>query len=208
MPVHFGEFTLDESRRQLLRGRDPVHLSPKAFQLLSILIQESPRAISKSSLQERLWPDTFVTEGNLTTFVAELRSALADDRQEARFIRTLYGFGYSFVAPIELPRAASDRGRHIRWAVAGVALLGAMAIVLILSLRSTTVVPAAPIRSIAVLPFDTSGTDGADQHLGLGLPDVIITRLSNVRHLVVRPTSAIREFAGQGDSTRAGRKLK
>src|SRR5438128_4656959 len=96
MPVHFDGFTVDESRRQLLRGVEPIHLSPKAFQLLSILIQERPEAISKSDLQKQLWPDTFVTEGNLAGLITELRTALGDDARDPRFIRTVYGFGYSF----------------------------------------------------------------------------------------------------------------
>jgi TolB-like protein/Flp pilus assembly protein TadD len=66
-----------------------------------------------------------------------------------------------------------------------------------------------PIRSIAVLPFDTSATDQAEKFLGVSLPDLLITRLSNVRHLVVRPTSAVREFAGRHlDSRQIGRDLK
>src|SRR5437867_11112437 len=96
MALQFGDFTLDESRRQVMRGDQPLHLSPKAFQLLSILIERSPQAIAKTDLQERLWPETFVTEGNLAGLVAELRQALGDDAKEPRFIRTLYGFGYSF----------------------------------------------------------------------------------------------------------------
>src|SRR5438132_13808854 len=100
MPVQFGEFTLDDASRQLLGTAGEVRLSPKAFQLLSTLIQERPKAVSKSDLQERLWPETFVTEGNLAGLVAELRSSLGDDSREPRFIRTLYGFGYSFAAPV------------------------------------------------------------------------------------------------------------
>ncbi len=211
MPANFGDFTLDESRRQLLRGGEAIHLSPKAFQLLSILTHETPRAISKRDLQERLWPDTFVTEGNLSGLVAELRTALDDDAHDPRFIRTLYGFGYSFAAPIADVTAAARPRKQWKSAVIA-ALLGAVGIVLFLSLRSpprSSGVAGAPIRSIAVLPFDTSGTDLADEHLGLGLPDMLITRLSNVRRLVVRPTSAIRDFAGRhGDSRRIGHKLK
>ena len=182
MPTHFDDFTLDESRRELLRANETIHLSPKAFQLLSILTEETPRAISKSDLQERLWPDTFVTEGNLPGLVAELRTALGDDAREPRFIRTLYGFGYSFAAPVTEAVASRTQempGKRIRWTSAGVAaVVGAAGIVLILSLRSTTgsgVSASAPIRSIAILPFDTSGTDSADQRLGVGLPDLLIT---------------------------------
>src|SRR5439155_1804315 len=124
--------TLDESRRQVLRGNETVHLSPKAFQLLSILTQEGPRAVPKNDLQERLWPDTFVTEGNLPSLVAELRTALGDDAREPTFIRTLYGFGYSFAAAIvdptavgkqERPDAVAEPRRHVRWASAGGAAL-------------------------------------------------------------------------------------
>jgi DNA-binding winged helix-turn-helix (wHTH) protein/TolB-like protein/Tfp pilus assembly protein PilF len=207
--VRFSDFTLDHSRRQLLRGGEAIHLSPKAFQLLSILIQERPRAISKGDLQKQLWPDTFVTEGNLPGLVTELRTALGDDARDPRFIRTVYGFGYSFAAEFS---DSSEPRRLTRWTTAaGAALLGAAGIILILSLRST--IGSSPptsvaVRSIAVLPFDISGTDRAEQHLGLGLPDVLITRLSNVHHLVVRPTSAIRELAGHGvDSRQAGRHL-
>ena len=209
MPTHFGDFTLDESRRLVLRGVEPLHLSPKAFQLLSILIQESPKAVSKNDLQERLWPETFVTEGSLAGLVTEVRSALGDDRREPRYIRTLYGFGYSFTAPLA---EAAARSKPVRWGhLTAAALIAAVGIVVLLSLRSSVapVQANAPIRSIAVLPFDASGTDRADEHLGLGLPDLVITRLSNVRQLIVRPTSAIREYAGQHvDSREAGQKLK
>jgi len=211
MPIHFGDFTLDESRRQVMRGDQPLHLSPKAFQLLSILIERSPQAIAKTGLQERLWPETFVTEGNLAGLVAELRQALGDDAKEPRFIRTLYGFGYSFAAPTAETSAAADRPRQVRWGhLTAVALIATVAIVVLLSLRSSVApVASSPIRSIAILPFDASAADRADEHLSLGLPDLLITRLSNVRHLIVRPTSAIREFAGrQVDSRDAGRQLK
>ena len=210
MPVRFGEFTLDDSRRQLLRGAEPIHLSPKAFQLLSILVAERPRAVSKKELQDRLWPDTFVNEGNLANAVAELRSALGDERRESRFIRTLYGFGYSFTRAAEddVPVSAPSRARRTP-AVAGV-VLGVLAIPAILSFRHASEPPAPThTRSLAVLPFDTYGVQPGDEHLGLGLTDLIITRLSSVHHLTVRPTSAVREYAGRAiDSYEAGRKLR
>lgn len=107
MSLQFGEFTLDISRRQLLKGAEPVRLSPKAFHLLTLLVQEHPRALSKVDLHEQVWPDTFVTDGSLATLVAELRSALGDDRSQSRFIRTLHGFGYSFTADVsEAPATA------------------------------------------------------------------------------------------------------
>jgi DNA-binding winged helix-turn-helix (wHTH) protein len=94
----FGPFTLDDETRQLLRGTDPIHLSPKAFQLLKALVEARPRALSKSELHERLWPDTFVVDANLGVLIAEIRSALGDDTRAPRYVRTLHGFGYAFLA--------------------------------------------------------------------------------------------------------------
>jgi DNA-binding winged helix-turn-helix (wHTH) protein len=96
--VSFGPFTLDSERRQLLSGEDlqPVHLSPKAYELLRVLIETRPRAVKKSELHERLWPSTFVSDATLASLVAELREALGERGREARFIRTVHGFGYAF----------------------------------------------------------------------------------------------------------------
>ena len=96
MPVRFGAFVLDPETRELLRGGRRVALSPKAFDLLCILVAERPKAISKSDLQERLWPATFVVEKNLANLVSEIREALADDPSAPRFIRTVHRFGYAF----------------------------------------------------------------------------------------------------------------
>lgn len=96
--VSFGPFTLDHESRQLLSGEDlrPVHLSPKAYALLCVLVATRPRAVAKSELHERLWPSTFVSEATLASLVAELRQALGDRGADARFVRTVHGFGYAF----------------------------------------------------------------------------------------------------------------
>ena len=110
MQVRFGTFVLDPETRELLRGDSRVPLSPKAFDLLSILVADRPKAISKSDLQERLWPDTFVVEKNLANLVSEIRDAIGDDPSNPRFIRTVHRFGYAFretVPPAEISRAAS-----------------------------------------------------------------------------------------------------
>src|SRR5262245_12567415 len=94
--ICFGPFTLDLETRQVTRGGDEIHLMPKAFELLTVLLLERPKVLSKSDLQERLWPGTFVAEANLSNLVAEIREALGDDARAPRFIRTAYGFGYAF----------------------------------------------------------------------------------------------------------------
>jgi DNA-binding winged helix-turn-helix (wHTH) protein len=100
MRLGFAEFVLDTAMRQLLRDGTRVHLEPKALELLDLLIERRPRAVSKVEIQRRLWPDTFVSESSLTGLVAQVRKALADDRRQERFLRTVHGFGYAFIAEI------------------------------------------------------------------------------------------------------------
>ncbi len=104
--VLFGDFVLDLDARELRRGDGPVPLSPKAYQLLEVLVRNRPRALSKSALQEHLWPDTFVVEKNLVNLIAEIRQSLGDQAAHPRFVRTIQRFGYAFREDIE---TASDR---------------------------------------------------------------------------------------------------
>jgi DNA-binding winged helix-turn-helix (wHTH) protein len=104
--LHFGEFTLDSLTRQLRRGADEIHVSPKAFALLLELVERRPGALTKAALQESLWPGTFVVEANLSNLIAEIRAALEDDVRHPRFIRTVHGFGYAFCGTVSGDRAA------------------------------------------------------------------------------------------------------
>jgi DNA-binding winged helix-turn-helix (wHTH) protein len=102
--VRFDDCAFDAERRQVFRAGQEVHLSRKAFDLLGILIASQPRVVSKSELLERLWPQTFVVEGNLSNLVAEVRQALQDDPHNPRFVRTAHGLGYAFcgsLSPLE-----------------------------------------------------------------------------------------------------------
>ena len=96
MDVSFGPFALDDLARTLRRGPDEVHLSPKAFDLLTLLVSRRPAAISKTDIHGCLWPDTFVSDGNLAVLVAEIRDALDDSARAPRFLRTVQRFGYAF----------------------------------------------------------------------------------------------------------------
>ena len=90
----FGGFVLDTAARRLHRGNQAIHLTPKAFDLLAILIAEQPRAMSKEQLQDRLWPDTYVVDANLPVLIREIRDAIGDE--EHSIIRTVQRFGYAF----------------------------------------------------------------------------------------------------------------
>jgi len=94
--IRFGACLLDPDARQLLREGQPVHLSPKAFELLRILATERPKAISKAQLHERIWPGVFVTDDSLTKLVSEARIAIGDHPRTPTFLRTVHGFGYAF----------------------------------------------------------------------------------------------------------------
>lgn len=96
MKIRFGTFILDRDTRQLTQKGGEIHLAPKAFELLVTLLVNRPKVLSKAALQERLWPETFVAEANLSNLVAEIREALGDQARAPRFVRTAHGFGYAF----------------------------------------------------------------------------------------------------------------
>lgn len=100
MIYRFAGFSLDRATRQLLAGGREIHLSPKAFDLLRLLVEQHSRALSKAELQERLWPATFVGDANLPTLVAEIRRALDDSAHDPKYVRTVHRFGYRFVAAV------------------------------------------------------------------------------------------------------------
>jgi DNA-binding winged helix-turn-helix (wHTH) protein len=92
----FAEYRFDSETRELHRGGDVVRLSPKAFELLGLFLENRPRAVSKADCHARVWPSSFVSEATLAGVVKEIRAALADSAGACRFIRTVHGFGYSF----------------------------------------------------------------------------------------------------------------
>jgi DNA-binding winged helix-turn-helix (wHTH) protein len=101
MKLRFTDFTLDGNARQLLRGEREIEITPKAFDLLCILVETRPRAVSKAELQERLWPSTFVSEGNLPNLIGEIRNVLGDTAHRSRFVRTVHRYGYAFCGDVD-----------------------------------------------------------------------------------------------------------
>jgi DNA-binding winged helix-turn-helix (wHTH) protein len=96
----FNEFTLDVPDRRLTRGGCPVHLAPKTYDVLVILIRRAGRLVTKQELLESVWPGVFVDEGILTVHVAALRKALGDTRRSPAYIETVSRSGYRFVAAV------------------------------------------------------------------------------------------------------------
>ena len=118
MAVRFGPFTLDLAQRLLTRDGQPVHLAPKAFDVLARLVAEGPRAVPKDELLATVWRDVFVTESTLSTTIRDLRKALGDDAGEPRFIRTVFAFGFAFVADVADETAPAPAAASI-WRLVG-----------------------------------------------------------------------------------------
>lgn len=114
--VTFGGFRLEIGARQLFRGATELHLSPKAFELLRLLVENRSRAMSKAELHDQLWPATFVTEANLASVVAEVRRVLDDDPRAPAVVRTVHGFGYAFAGRVE-DDAPPPAARQACWVV-------------------------------------------------------------------------------------------
>lgn len=91
-----GDWVFDGPARRLTRGGQLVAITPKAFELLGVLLEARPRALSKAELGERLWPRTFVSSASLAQLVTEIRKALDDPARLPRYIRTVHRFGYAF----------------------------------------------------------------------------------------------------------------
>jgi DNA-binding winged helix-turn-helix (wHTH) protein len=94
--VRFGDCELDLDRRELRRRGQRCHLTPRAYALLEVLVEERPKALAKKALRERLWPDTYVSNTALAQLVTELRKVIGDEARAGRWIRTVFGFGYAF----------------------------------------------------------------------------------------------------------------
>jgi DNA-binding winged helix-turn-helix (wHTH) protein len=108
MRLRFADCVLDTDARQVFRGGTGVHLSSKAYELLRVLADARPRALSKDELYAHLWADTFVIEANLANLIAEIRAALGDEAHKPHIIRTVHGFGYAFCGEAALLPARPD----------------------------------------------------------------------------------------------------
>ena len=118
MRVTFDRFTFDSTTRELLDGSARVHLSPKAFDLLHLLIAHRPAVVGKTAIFDRVWHDTFVSEANLSVVIAEIRQALGEDSKQPRFVRTVHRVGYAFSGEArEVTVGASPEAGPLCWLV-------------------------------------------------------------------------------------------
>jgi DNA-binding winged helix-turn-helix (wHTH) protein len=105
--ARFKHLTYDSERRQLLdANRQPLHLTPKAFELLSLLIERAPAVVTKPEIHKRLWSEVFVTDATLVGLVKELRRVLDDRNPSSPIIRTAHRVGYALC---DVERAGESR---------------------------------------------------------------------------------------------------
>jgi DNA-binding winged helix-turn-helix (wHTH) protein len=116
LEIFFGPFRLLQARRLLLKGNEPVSVSGRAFDLLIALVERPGEVVSKSELIAKVWPQTFVAEGNLKVRIAALRRVLAGGEPGDRYISTIVGRGYCFVAPVTRSSRRDAASRRCRGA--------------------------------------------------------------------------------------------
>ncbi len=226
----FGQFRLDRTERQLLRGGVPVALQPRVFDTLVMLVERPGKLIGKSEMMQVLWHGTFVGDSALTKNISDLRKALAGDDEGAEFIETVPRSGYRFVSPVEtlavaipaiaapaltgetstkepaVSRPVRARGRLSR--ILFLTGILACAIAVWLLIPRTAPSASSGIQSLAVLPFGPLSSQQRDEYLELGMADTLISQLNGTGRLVVRPVSSIYRFVAASDPVSVGRKLQ
>jgi Tol biopolymer transport system component/DNA-binding winged helix-turn-helix (wHTH) protein len=156
----FGPFALDPVKRILKNQGELVPLHSKALDLLLVLVEQSGRIVEKDELMKRLWPDSFVEEGNLSVQVSALRKALGETPNDHRYILTIPGRGYRFAEPIRrvetgrdllVPRDHSGRERSGLYRKIGLASTLLLAAGIVAWLKFFAVAHKAP--ALRIIPF-------------------------------------------------------
>lgn len=223
----FAGYRIDATSRDLhAPDGAPVPLTAKAFDVLLYLLEHRDRIVGKDELLAAVWPRRVVEENNLTQAISALRHALGAGAGDHRFIVTVPGRGYRFVAELEDAgaQAAADLapartphghplsgdgarvfGRGFRWGVlAAIAIVVGVIVLTALKMHAPETAKQAfaanPQPTLAILPFrsvDVAATADADPMLGLGMADTLIARLSHVTTLRVLSLGSVQVYAGK-----------
>jgi TolB-like protein/DNA-binding winged helix-turn-helix (wHTH) protein/Flp pilus assembly protein TadD len=205
--LRFGEFVLDVPAYQLRRDGRPVKLGRQPMELLILLVERRGQLVTRADIVARLWgPDVFVdVEMGVNTAISKVRQALRDAPEAPRFLETVPGKGYRFIAPIEdaapVPPAAAEAvpaaiaepspRRRPRPRAAMVGVMAAVAVLIGAGVfavwRALTAPPPAAV-AIAVLPFVNLDKDVERDYLAAGLTDETSASLARIdpAHLVVK----------------------
>ncbi len=192
--VRFGPFTFDEDSGELLRDGRPIKLHPQPAQLLGLLVGRPRKVIRREEIQKTLWDDDTHVDFDLgiNSCIRQIRTALNDDAEKPRYVETVPKKGYRFIAPTEKVADTRKSNAWARWSVAAglvVVVLGALYFALQRSNGPTE--PDDGKHSIAVLPFDNLTKDPSFDWLRSGLPDLLVTDLSQSVGLRVSSTEQV-----------------
>jgi DNA-binding winged helix-turn-helix (wHTH) protein/TolB-like protein len=232
----FGRFRLKVAERVLLREGELVPLTPKVFDILVTLIENGGQVVAKDDLMKRVWPNTFVEEGNLTQNISLLRKALGETPGGAQFIETVPRRGYRFVAEtkqswgdaeppgngrkehsletsvqtpvVSTPNTTSQLARIRRTPL--FAVVAGLVVVGIIGLVYFTSWGKAEnsIQSIAVLPFIDESADPDAQYINDKIAESLINSLSKLPQLRVVPRSVVAGYKGKEiDPRKVGEEL-
>ena len=207
----FGPFRLDPLKRRLTRDGEPVRLTPKALELLLVLVEASGRTVEKDELLEKVWAGTIVEENNLNQNVTALRKSLGDSRQDSQYIATIPGIGYRFIADVRKvddsvsgqPHAAvttAERDRsggaaqqsNVRFFRYGLLVLVPLAVAVLAYALYTRAKPKPPaVSSIMVLPLQNLSGDPEQEYFADGITDALIGDLAKIGslHVISRTSS-------------------
>jgi len=226
----FGEYRLDPRRRILAhRTGETIQVTGRVFDTLLHFLEHPDQLISKRELLDAVWGEVVVEENNLTQAVSTLRQILGERPDEHRFIVTVPGRGYRFIAPVSeveesqpnvataSPTIVASVGvpthrptfRLGHWLVAaGLVSVVLIALAIFALHRGPRPLAHSTVRTIAVLPFKPLITTSGDPALEVGMADTLITQLSASHGLIVRPLSSVRKYADVNqDPLAAGRAL-
>jgi DNA-binding winged helix-turn-helix (wHTH) protein/TolB-like protein/tetratricopeptide (TPR) repeat protein len=230
----FGEFRLNAKSRRLFRGPsgELVPLSPKAAELLLVLVQNKDRVLTKDELLEAVWGDTIVEESNLSQTIFVLRKALQENTKEPRFILTIPNRGYRFIGtvgqsavedtvldaeflidtPVIDPAPAAPTNTAPKYRVY---LLFGLPLLVLLGVGVWWFYPrpkpasVGEIRTIAILPFEDLSAGQTEKYLGVSLTDALINKFSGLKPITVRPTRAVLKYANtHASADQIGRELQ
>src|SRR4051794_8199393 len=166
----FDRFILDHRQRILMRDGEIVRLTPKAFDLLELLVSRPDEVVPKAELVERVWPDTFVSDANLSKLVFTIRKELGGD-----YIETIPKRGYRFVRGPSAP--AKESPRNIRpHLIIAIAIAIVLAGVSVMWWRAHTRAPGRERVYLIVMPF--TPLMGGDESLAAGISEFVTARLS------------------------------
>jgi DNA-binding winged helix-turn-helix (wHTH) protein len=165
----FGSFLLDQAERRLLHGRTALELRPKAFDLLLVLVESAGHLVTKETLLEKVWPDAFVEEANLSVNITMLRRALGERTGGQHYIETVRKLGYRFVAEVVEVDGES-----------ALKTLGHKQDTTPLVARERRLDSSQNYSSLAVLPFENESGDPDAEYLSDGLTESIINGFSHL----------------------------